>query len=66
MNEILEFSDRAAFREWLHKNGTSSEGVWLLFGKKDGPATLTATEALEEALCYGWIDGQMQSLDSTK
>ena len=63
MSEILEFSDREAFRDWLQKNGTSSEGVWLLFGKKGGPATLSATEALEEALCYGWIDGQMQSLD---
>ena len=66
MSKILEFNNRAAFREWLHKNGTSSEGVWLLFGKKGGPATLTAAEALEEALCYGWIDGQMQSLDDTK
>ena len=66
MSELLEFSDRAAFRKWLQKNGTTSGGVWLLFGKKGGPVTLTATEALEEALCYGWIDGQMQSLDSTK
>ena len=66
MSGILEFSDRAAFREWLHKNGTSSEGVWLLFSKKGGTMTLTAAEALEEALCFGWIDGQMQSLDSTK
>lgn len=40
--------------------------MWLLFGKKSGPVTLTAAEALEEALCHGWIDGQMQSLDSTK
>lgn len=66
MSELLEFTNRAAFREWLDKNGTTSEGVWLLFGKKGGPKTLTATEALEEALCYGWIDGQMQSLDSTR
>ena len=66
MSEILEFSNRATFRDWLSKNGTISDGVWLLFGKKGGPVTLTATEALEEALCYGWIDGQMQSLDSTK
>jgi len=63
-HNILKFSDRVAFRKWLIENGTSSEGVWLLFGKKDGPITLTATEALEEALCFGWIDGQMQSLDS--
>jgi len=66
MSQILEFSNRATFREWLSKNGTISDGVWLLFGKKGGPVTLTATEALEEALCYGWIDGQMQSLDSIK
>ena len=66
MSEILEFANRAAFREWLQKNGTTSDGVWLLFGKKGGPTTLTAAEALEEALCYGWIDGQMQSIDSTK
>lgn len=63
MNDILEFSNRAAFRVWLDKNGTSSNGVWLLFGKKGGPVTLTAGEALEEALCFGWIDGQMQSVD---
>ena len=65
MEEILHFSTRGAFREWLQKNGASSEGVWLLFGKKGGPATLSAAEALEEALCFGWIDGQMQSLDKT-
>ena len=66
MSDGLAFSTRAEFRAWLQKNGTSSAGVWLLFGKKGGPETLTAAEALEEALCYGWIDGQMQSLDSTK
>ncbi|PWJ50813.1 YdeI/OmpD-associated family protein [Faecalicatena contorta] len=63
MNDILTFSDRTAFRTWLEKNGTSSNGVWLRFGKKDGPVTLTAGEALEEALCFGWIDGKMQSID---
>lgn len=63
MNDILEFHDRAAFRIWLEKNCTSRDGVWLLFGKKGGPVTLTAGEALEEALCFGWIDGQMKSMD---
>ena len=65
MNDILNFPDRAAFRAWLNENNASSEGVWLLFGKKGGPRTITAPEALEEALCFGWIDGQMQSLDET-
>lgn len=63
MNEILQFADREEFRKWLSNNCLTSEGVWLLFGKAGGPKTLKAAEALEEALCFGWIDGQMQSLD---
>lgn len=66
MNETLQFSNRADFRDWLSENGQSSDGVWLLFGKKGGPNTIKASEALEEALCFGWIDGQMQSIDETK
>lgn len=63
MNDILTFCNRMEFRTWLEQNSTISNGVWLLFGKKGGPVTLSANEALEEALCFGWIDGQMQSLD---
>jgi uncharacterized protein YdeI (YjbR/CyaY-like superfamily) len=62
MNRIL-FKNRLEFREWLTKNALSDEGVWLVFGKKDEPETVKASEALEEALCFGWIDGQMQSVD---
>lgn len=65
MADILTFPDRQAFRAWLDKHCAKSGGVWLLFGKKGGPVTLSANEALEEALCFGWIDGQMQSIDST-
>jgi uncharacterized protein YdeI (YjbR/CyaY-like superfamily) len=61
--EILTFTDRHAFRKWLGKNGTESDGIWLLFSKKARFDTLSAGDALEEALCHGWIDGQMQSLD---
>jgi uncharacterized protein YdeI (YjbR/CyaY-like superfamily) len=63
IDDILHFSDRDSFRKWLSENVGNSGGVWLLFGKKGGPVTLTANDALEEALCFGWIDGQMQSLD---
>ncbi len=63
MDNIMEFSDRGEFRKWLMDNCLSSDGVWLLFGKSGGPKTIKAAEALEEALCFGWIDGQMQSLD---
>jgi len=63
MDKILTFTNRQAFREWLGKYGTESDGIWLLFSKKAGIVTLSAAEALEEALCFGWIDGQIQSLD---
>ena len=63
MDDVIEFSSRASFRQWLQANCLSSSGIWLLFGKAGGPKTITANEALEEALCFGWIDGQMQSLD---
>jgi uncharacterized protein YdeI (YjbR/CyaY-like superfamily) len=42
-----------------------SKGVWLLFGKAGGPKTISAQEALEEALCFGWIDSQIKSVDDT-
>ena len=59
----MKFADREAFRKWLSENCQSDAGIWLLFGKAGGPKTIKAGEALEEALCFGWIDGQMQSID---
>lgn len=63
MSDIMEFSDREEFRKWLYEHCLSNAGIWLLFGKAGGPKTIKAEEALEEALCFGWIDGQMQSID---
>ena len=63
MGDILQFGDREEFRKWLSDNCLSNDGVWLLFGKSGGPKTVKAAEALEEALCFGWIDGQMRSID---
>lgn len=63
MSGMLEFSNREDFRKWLNDNCLTDEGYWLLFGKAGGPKTVKAGEALEEALCFGWIDGQMQSID---
>lgn len=63
MHEYVMFSSRDAFRNWLENHCMSSTGVWLLFGKPGGLKTVKASEALEEALCFGWIDGQIQSLD---
>ena len=63
MTEHIQFASRDEFRSWLHDNCTTSAGIWLLFGKPGGPKTIKASEALEEALCFSWIDGQMQRMD---
>ncbi len=62
MNNILQFTTRTEFRNWLDENSQSNAGVWLVFSKSDSLKTLTAAEALEEALCFGWIDGQMAKI----
>lgn len=64
-DELLLFPDRASFREWLSAH-TDHPGAWLIFSKSKKLKTLTAAEALEEALCFGWIDGQMESIDETR
>ena len=62
----LQFSTRKEFRDWLKENASIGQGVWLVFGKTKDVNTLSANDALEEALCFGWIDGQMKSIDSTR
>lgn len=61
----LVLADLAQWREWLIDNETSSDGVWLLMAKKGvtSPTALTYQDALEEALCGGWIDGQRRRFD---
>lgn len=63
MAKQIQFKSREDFRAWLEVNCLSSDGIWLVFGKEGGPKTLTANEALEEALCFGWIDSQIKSID---
>lgn len=63
MSELVKFASREEFRKWLYGHCLSNEGIWLLFGKAGGPKTIKAGEALEEALCFGWIDGQMEKID---
>ena len=65
MSELLRFKTREAFREWLSENCRRREGVWLEFGKTKEVETLSANDALLEALCFGWIDGVMKKMDDT-
>ena len=60
----LEFKTSETFETWLEKHHDSSSGLWLKIFKKDsGKQTISYTEALDIALCYGWIDGQKQAFD---
>jgi uncharacterized protein YdeI (YjbR/CyaY-like superfamily) len=63
---ILELADRHAWELWLEFNHESSSGVWLKLAKRGAAsATVAHGEALEEALRYGWIDGQAQPCDES-
>ncbi|HEX3317202.1 MAG TPA: YdeI/OmpD-associated family protein [Solirubrobacteraceae bacterium] len=62
----LAFDSPEAWREWLAEHHDAPEGVWLKIAKKaSGVRTVTAPEALDVALCFGWIDGQRRALDDT-
>ena len=62
--QIIAFKNLKEFRKWLSANHVNSKGIWLRFFKKDsGIKTITHDEALDEALCYGWIDGQLKKYD---
>ncbi len=59
--EIVEFRNRAEYRKWLKKNHKQDSGIWIIFTK--GKRDFTANDALEESICFGWIDGIMKSID---
>ncbi|MUN42040.1 YdeI/OmpD-associated family protein [Actinomadura litoris] len=61
---MMDFADAAAFEAWLADHHGDEGGVWLRIAKKGSPSgSITIGEALDVALCYGWIDSQRRSLD---
>ena len=63
---IQLFTDQKEWRVWLKKNHAKSTGLWLRLAKKgSGHNTVSYDEAIEEALCFGWIDGQKQKDDAS-
>lgn len=62
----LTVPDAASWREWLNEHENTSDGVWLTLAKKDtrSPTSLTYAQALEEALCSGWIDGRKNAINT--
>jgi uncharacterized protein YdeI (YjbR/CyaY-like superfamily) len=60
------FKTPNAWRAWLAKNHAKSGGIWLrIFKKGSGKETVSYAEALDEALCFGWIDGQKDKYDES-
>lgn len=63
-SEILFFETPHEWREWLEKNHKNTSAVWLQFYKKaSGKVSINYDQALDEALCYGWIDGVVNTFD---
>lgn len=59
--------DRADWRAWLRRNGTTAADVWLIYYKKDSARTsVSFDEALDEALCFGWVDTKVKRLDAER
>lgn len=64
---IRSFADEAAFETWLRDNHDKAREVWIQFYKKgSGIPTVTYPQAVDVALCWGWIDGQSKSIDDTR
>jgi uncharacterized protein YdeI (YjbR/CyaY-like superfamily) len=65
--EQVYVADRAAWRRWLAENHATSPGIWLVFDKKSSRLDrLAYGDAVEEALCYGWIDSTVRTLDDAR
>lgn len=61
---IISFADGKAWQSWLKKNYSLESGVWIKIAKKNtGVQSVDRAEALDVALCWGWIDGQAKSID---
>ena len=65
--KTIYVKNRREWRSWLQKNHKSSPGVWLIYYKKHtGKPTIPYTDAVEEAICFGWIDGQIKTMDENR
>jgi uncharacterized protein YdeI (YjbR/CyaY-like superfamily) len=61
---VVDFADQAEWADWLNRHHAIERGVWIRLARKgSGRSSVTYAEALDVALCYGWIDGQAKRLD---
>jgi len=63
--QIISFESQNHFERWMEENNSLTEGIWVRFYKKDSLViSINYQEALDVALCYGWIDGQVKKFDN--
>ena len=63
-SQIMLFRDSDEWEHWLENNGEKTDGIWLRFGKKNSSiVTLSYAEAVDTALCFGWIDSLVNKYD---
>jgi uncharacterized protein YdeI (YjbR/CyaY-like superfamily) len=66
-DEALHLKDRTEWRKWLEQNSDRAQEVWLVHYKRHSDQiSISHDEAVEEALCFGWIDGKLKSIDKEK
>jgi uncharacterized protein YdeI (YjbR/CyaY-like superfamily) len=66
-HESVELGDRAAWRRWLGEHHASSPGVWLVTWKKSaGKPRVDYDAAVEEAICFGWVDSKSRTVDAAR
>lgn len=67
IKHLLEVKDRGDWRTWLEKNGANTKEIWLIYYKKiSGKPRIAYKDAVEEAICFGWIDGKVNKLDEDR
>ena len=67
MDKALHLIDSQEWRKWLEENGGSAKEIWLVHYKKHSDkVSISLNDAVEEALCFGWIDGKLKSIDKDK
>jgi uncharacterized protein YdeI (YjbR/CyaY-like superfamily) len=67
MEQTLYVSERREWRQWLAKHHATCKEIWLIYYKKEsGKPRIPYADAVEEAICYGWIDSVIQSIDTEK
>lgn len=62
-DQPVRFATQRAFETWLRTHHATSDGIWLQIAKADAEPTVTYAQAIESALCHGWIDGPKRALD---